>query len=326
MAFIKRSRGWEIPGSLVTPEEVYLARRDFLKKASAAGIGAAVLATGCGAGIPSETARITYPEPESWKGLYPAKRNTAFTLDRDLTDETVAATYNNFYEFTTDKPAVAALSRRFPVYPWQVEVKGLVAKPKVYDIDDLVKMVPLEERLYRHRCVEAWAMAVPWTGFPLRALIGKVEPLGSAKFVRLVSFHKPELAPGQAMQSWYPWPYYEALTMAEAMNDLTLLATGIYGHPMPPQHGAPIRLVTPWKYGFKSIKSIVRIEFVEWQPTNFWHDVAPDEYDFYANVDPKVPHKRWSQATERLIGTDKRVATLPFNGYADQVAGLYRKA
>ena len=324
MSNIRIPKAWEIDESLATPESHYLNRRHFLRQAGIAGLGALAVATGCG-GAPAEPAprAAGIAPPDSWKGLYPAPRSAKYTLDRALTDEKVAARYNNFYEFTTDKEGVAALAARFPYYPWQVEVAGLVKSPRTYDIDDILRMVPMEERLYRHRCVEAWSMAVPWTGIPFAALIGKLEPLSGAKFVRLVSFHKPELAPGQAMQEWYKWPYYEGVTMAEATNELALLATGIYGHPLPMQHGAPIRLVTPWKYGYKSIKSIVKIEFVEKQPPTFWNDIAPAEYGFVSNVDPAIPHPRWSQATERLIDTGERIPTRPFNGYGEYVASLY---
>ncbi|HET6372241.1 MAG TPA: protein-methionine-sulfoxide reductase catalytic subunit MsrP [Candidatus Polarisedimenticolia bacterium] len=320
---IKIPRGWEIPELESTPEEIYLGRRRFLELAGIAGLGALAAATGCAATSGETAAPEEKGMPAAWKGLYPARRNERYTLDRPLTDETVAARYNNFYEFTTDKELVGTLAKRFPSHPWQVEVGGLVKKPRTYDIDDLVRMLPLEERLYRHRCVEAWSMAVPWTGIPLKAFVEKVEPLSGARFVKMISFKKPELAPGQALQSWYPWPYYEGLTMAEATNELAMLATGIYGHPLPMQHGAPIRLVTPWKYGYKSIKSIVKIEFVEKQPPTFWNDLAPTEYDFPANVNPAVPHPRWSQATERLIDTGERVPTRPFNGYGEFVASLY---
>jgi methionine sulfoxide reductase catalytic subunit len=312
---IKIPRDWEIPESSVTPEGVYLNRRRFLQAAGLAGLGVMAAGAGC--------APAPVPPSASHAGLYPARRNDRYQLDRPLTDEAMAARYNNFYEFSPDKELVGVLSRSFPTSPWQVEVAGLVRRQSTWDVDDLMKIMPLEERLYRHRCVEAWAMAVPWTGFPFRSLIDRVEPLSAAKYVRLVSFLEPELAAGQAMQDWYPWPYYEGLTMAEAVNELALLATGIYGHPLPMQHGAPIRLVTPWKYGFKSIKSIVRIEFVERKPPSFWNDVSPHEYDFEANVNPGVAHPRWSQATERLIDTGVRVPTRPYNGYGDQVASLY---
>jgi methionine sulfoxide reductase catalytic subunit len=324
MPVIKIPRGWEIPESAATPESTYLNRRAFLKAAGVAGIATLAVASGYAGDVAVGEAPAGAPAgSEAVKKLYPARRNDKYRLDRPLTDEQVAGRYNNFYEFTTDKELVAKLSQSFPTRPWQVEVTGLIKRPRTYDIDELIAAMPLEERLYRHRCVEAWAMAVPWTGFPFKALIDRVEPLSSAKFIRLLSFKKPELAPGQAMQDWYHWPYYEGIGMAEATNELALLVTGIYGHPLPMQHGAPLRLVTPWKYGYKSIKSIVRIEFLERQPPTFWNDVAPTEYDFAANVNPAVPHPRWSQATERLIGSGDRVPTRPFNGYEEFVASLY---
>ena len=263
------------------------------------------------------------PPPSQTSDLYPAKRNERFTLDRPLTEEAVAGRYNNFYEFSPVKDRVWRLIERFETRPWQIEVTGLVARPKVYDLDDLVRRMPLEERLYRFRCVEAWAMAVPWTGFPMKALMDLVQPLSSAKYVRMLTFFKPEQSPEQLDDGW-PWPYFEGLTMAEATNELTLLVTGIYGHELPKQHGAPIRLIVPWKYGFKSIKSIVHLELVEEQPANFWNVLAPHEYDFWANVNPEVTHPRWSQATERMIGTGERRPTLLYNGYGDFVAHLYR--
>ncbi len=321
MAAIRIPKGWELPESAATPERVYLNRRRFLQRSGLLGLGAVAIAAGCDKAPAPDPAAA--PWPPAWSALYPAKRNGRYTLDRPLTEESVAATYNNFYEFTENKALVAKASARFPSYPWTVEVTGLVRKPRVWDIDEILRLLPMEERLYRHRCVEAWAMAVPWTGIPLAAFIDKVEPLSSARYVRMVSFHDPARALGQSMQPWYPWPYYEGLTMAEATNELALLVTGIYGHPLPMQHGAPIRLVTPWKYGFKSIKSIVRIEFVEERPSSFWHDVTPDEYGFVANVEPGVPHPRWSQAFERMIGTGERVPTQLYNGYAAYVGSLY---
>ena len=309
MPLIRVPRGWEIPERLATPEEVYLDRRKFFKHLGVAGLG-----------LVGGPALLGAEEPAP---LYPAKRNPAYTLDRALTDEQVAASYNNFYEFTTDKGEVRNKVDKFQTHPWQVEVKGLVHNPKVYDFDQLVRRMPLEERLYRHRCVEAWAMAVPWTGFPLKALIDEVQPLSSARYVRLVSFDRPDQAPGQKWQPWYPWPYFEGLSLAEATSELAFLATGIYGHELPKQHGAPLRLATPWKYGFKSIKSIVLIEFIEAQPPTFWNQIAPAEYDFYANVNPAIPHPRWSQATEQLIGTDQRVPTQRYNGYGPYVEKLY---
>jgi sulfoxide reductase catalytic subunit YedY len=252
--------------------------------------------------------------------VYPAPRNPVFTLDRPLTAEHLAAQYNNFYEFSEAKDDVWQRVKPWQVRPWSVDVTGLVRHPQPFDLDDFLAMMPIEERLYRHRCVETWAMAVPWTGFPFSALIKQVEPLEQAKFVRLTSFHTPSVAPGQNGSG--PWPYTEGLTMAEAMNELTLLATGIYGHPLPKQQGAPIRLITPWKYGYKSIKSIVRIEFVAEQPATFWNTLAPQEYDFDANVNPTVPHPRWSQRTERLLGNNQRRDTLYLNGYHSWVGHL----
>ena len=319
MAFIYIPRGWELSERLITPEHAFMNRRRFMQALGMAGAGALIAATGCEASGREFALEI----PESLPGLYPAPRNETYTVDRPLTVEMVAARYNNFYEFTTDKGRVHALTDKFVVRPWELEIAGEVEKPGVYDLDDLLRDLPLEERVYRFRCVEAWSMIVPWTGFPMKALIERVQPKSSARFVRLVTFMRPDQAPGQKTQPWYPWPYYEGLTMAEATHDLTLMATGIYGHALPKQHGAPIRLVAPWKYGFKSIKSIVKIEFTRRRPGTFWNKVAPDEYDFWANVDPGVPHPRWSQATERLIDTGERIPTLKYNGYGDYVGELY---
>jgi len=306
--FIRLNEGWKIPEQLATPEAAYLNRRTVLKALGITGMGM------------MGNAGFAFGATE---GTYPAKRNPDFILDRPLTDEKVAGKYNNFYEFTTVKEEVYQLAEKFETHPWQIEVSGEVDKKKTYDVDDLIGRMPMEERLYRFRCVEAWAMAVPWTGFPLKHLIKEIKPKSTAKFVRMLTFLRPDTAPGQKEQPWYPWPYYEALTMEEAMNDLTMLVTGIYGHELPKQHGAPIRLITPWKYGYKSIKSIVSIEFTRKQPPTFWNKIAPLEYDFYSNVNPVIPHPRWSQATERLIDTGNRVPTKPFNGYGEYVAHLY---
>jgi sulfoxide reductase catalytic subunit YedY len=232
--------------------------------------------------------------------------------------------YNNYYEFSVDKEAVNGLSQEFTTKPWTVEVYGLVNKPKTFGIEDLVSRFPQEERVYRLRCVEAWSMVIPWTGFPLASLLKEVEPTSAAKFVRFETVYRPEEMPGQGGPfSFYPWPYQEGLRLDEALNDLTLLATGLYGQPMPNPNGAPLRLVVPWKYGFKSIKSIVKIELVAEQPSTLWNTVGPGEYGFYSNVNPERPHPRWSQATERRIGELGRRPTLMFNGYAEQVAHLY---
>jgi len=317
MAHIKISKPWEIRESEATPEWAFLNRRRFLAGTLLASAATAGLVSGC-TGSTGEGP----PPSEIEKKIHPAPRNPAFTLDRDLTDEAVAAGYNNFYEFSGEKEDVKTLARRLVRRPWSVEVSGLVGKPRTFDIDDLLKALPVEERLYRHRCVEAWAMAVPWTGFPLSALLNLVEPLSAASHVRMTTFHRPFQAFGQ-LAFWEPWPYTEGLTMQEAMNELAFLAVGIYGHPLPPQHGAPIRLVVPWKYGYKSIKSVVKIELLDREPATFWNTVDPLEYDFTANVDPKVPHPRWSQAREKMIGTGQVRLTLPFNGYGPEVAHLY---
>jgi sulfoxide reductase catalytic subunit YedY len=304
-----------------TAPEFFKERRQAIKAAGVLGLG---LVSGAffGCGPTKDAVKIGAQERPPAPEIYPAPRDVRFDLDRPLTDELYAASYNNFYEFTTFKGSVYKKASRLRTFPWQVEVGGLVPNPRVFDIEDLVRAMLLQERLYRFRCVEAWAMAVPWTGFPLQALIKKVQPLSSAKFVRFVSFFKPEDAPNQS-PSYGPWPYTEGLTMAEAMNELTLVATGIYGHPLPKQHGAPLRLVVPWKYGFKSIKSIAKIEFTADQPRTFWNSITPHEYGFTANVDPDVPHPRWSQRTERMIDTGERRATLTYNGYGEWVANLY---
>jgi sulfoxide reductase catalytic subunit YedY len=325
---IRIRRGWEIPERLATPEDVYLNRRRFLKGLGLTGLGAVGVLVGCDRQAESQAEGekpplIGLPEPSATAKLYPAKRNEKYTLDRPLTDEAIAARYNNFYEFSFNKQRVSRLVDPFKTRPWQVEVTGLVKKPQTFAIDELVKKMPLEERLYRHRCVEAWSMAVPWTGFPVKAFIDLVEPQSSAKFMRMVTFNKPDEAVGMNDDS-YPWPYFECLTMEEATNELAFFVTGIYGHELTKQHGAPMRLVTPWKYGYKSIKSIVKVEFLETQPPTFWATLVPREYEFQANVNPDIPHPRWSQASERVLGTNDRVPTLLYNGYAEFVTALYK--
>jgi sulfoxide reductase catalytic subunit YedY len=266
------------------------------------------------------SAGLVHPPGEE---LYPASKNPRFgELDRPLTPEIDAARVCNFYEFSSSKHIWRFVEPFRPI-PWQLEVGGLVSRPRTFDLDDLVRTFPLEERNYRHRCVETWAMAVPWTGFSLAALIRQVEPLSSATFVRFVSFHRPAEARRQKDSS-EPWPYNEGLTMAEANNELAFLATGMYGHPLLKQHGSPVRLVVPWKYGYKSAKSLVRIEFTDEQPATFWNTLVPREYDFQANVNPNVPHPRWSQAHEKMLGTGERRPTQLYNGYGTWVADLYR--
>ena len=325
---IRIRKPWELPGLRPIPEATFLDRRKFLTRLGRTGAGiagaglipsvAGTLLNGCAQ--PSDAEDDSKPLP-----LRPidAARNPQFKLDRPLTPEAVAASYNNFYEFTEIKERVAGLARNFRSRPWTVEVAGKVGKPQTFDPNDLLRLMPIEERLYRFRCVEAWAMAVPWMGFPLKALLDRVEPLSSAKFVRMLTFHDPKQAPNQRPPTRYPWPYFEGLTMDEAMNPLTMMVNGIYGHDLPPQHGAPLRLIVPWKYGFKSIKSVVRIELTEKRPPTFWNELTPREYDFWANVDPGVPHPRWSQASERMIDTEERRPTLKYNGYADLVTHLY---
>jgi sulfoxide reductase catalytic subunit YedY len=302
-----RRKGWEIPESLATPETMFLGRRKFLVGLGAVG---AIAATARGA-------RADNADPSA--SLYPAKRNPAYTLDRDVTPEKYNLNYNNFYEFSTSKHIDAsALKTR----PWTIKIDGLVEKELTVDIDALIKTMGLEERLYRHRCVEAWSMAIPWTGFPLGKLVAFAKPLSSASYVRFETFLDKKMAPGQ--RSFMPWPYVEGLTMAEATNDLAFIATGAYGKPLANVQGAPIRLATPWKYGFKSIKSIVRVSFVDKRPETFWETLGHDEYGFWANVNPDVPHPRWSQAKETFLNDGQLRPTFIYNGYGEQVASLYK--
>ncbi len=241
-----------------------------------------------------------------------------------VTPEERATRYNNFYEFTSSKTGVWELAQRMRTRPWTVEITGLVPRPRTLDADELVRRFGREERIYRHRCVEGWSAVIPWEGFPLRRLVAWADPLSSARYVAFTSFLDPSVAPGQARFPDWPWPYTEGLTLAEAVHELTLLATGAYGKPLAKSMGAPVRLVVPWKYGFKSAKSIVRIAFTEERPPTFWNTLAPHEYGFFSNVLPDRPHPRWSQTTEWRLGTGERVPTLPYNGYAAQVAHLYR--
>jgi sulfoxide reductase catalytic subunit YedY len=320
---IRRKRGWELPESAATPEDVWLNRRRILQ---ALGVGGAILGAplalrmGTSDKAPATHGRAATPDDPS-AGLYPVARNVRYALDRLLSAESDVISYNNFYEFGSHK-SIAGAAQALRIRPWQIAIDGLVEKPITLDIDDLLRRMPLEERLYRHRCVEAWSMAVPWSGFPLTALVDFAHPLGSAKYLQMTTFEDPEMAPGQR-QSWYPWPYVEGLTIAEATNELAFMATGLYGKPIARQNGAPLRLAVPWKYGFKSVKSIVRFSFTETQPNTFWAIIQPAEYGFWANVNPQVPHPRWSQANERVLGTGERVPTQLFNGYAEFVAHLY---
>jgi len=312
MVGIVRRAAWALPENAATPEQVFLDRRALL-----AGLGGLVAATALGVPVPAARAQAG----DQTLDLYPAKHNAAYAVDRAVTPADVAGQYNNFYEFGSHKQ-IAGAARSLKTRPWTVTIDGLVEAERTIGIDELIRAMSLEERLYRHRCVEAWSMTVPWTGFPLARLIDFAAPLSSARYVRLETFMDPEAASGQR-QVWYPWPYVEGLTMAEAANELAFMVTGVYGKPLENQFGAPLRLALPWKYGFKSIKSIVRISFVEERPMGFWEQIAPSEYGFWANVNPQVPHPRWSQAQERVLHTGESVPTLLFNGYGPQVAGLY---
>jgi sulfoxide reductase catalytic subunit YedY len=305
-------RSWDIPERLATPEHLFFNRRQIL----AAG-GASILALSPELALAQRIADL--PDPTA--NLYPLKRNEKYTLDRPITAEKFNLEYNNFYEFGSSK-FIAKAAQELPLRPWTVKIDGMVEKPQEIGIDDLLKKMPLEERLYRHRCVEAWSMTIPWSGFAFAKLVEFAKPLSSAKYVRMETFLNPKVASGQR-QTWYPWPYVEGLTIAEATNELAFLVTGAYGKPVSKQMGAPLRLAAPWKYGFKSIKSIVRFSFTDKQPKSFWEALQASEYGFWANVNPQVDHPRWSQATERVLGTDNRIPTKLFNGYGEYVAGLY---
>ncbi|MFH2103999.1 MAG: protein-methionine-sulfoxide reductase catalytic subunit MsrP [Chloroflexota bacterium] len=303
-----------VPSSEITPQREYISRRDFLK---AMGIlTAASLLAACAPQNATTNPAVT-GAPDRPLGLPPQmdELGTQANTFEEITN------YNNYYEFSTDKGAVASLSQGFRTRPWTVEVGGLVHKPKVFDIEELLQFEQVE-RVYRLRCVEAWSMVIPWTGFELNRLLREVEPMSSAKYVRFVTIQDEEQMPGLSSR-FYPWPYTEGLRLDEAMHRLTLMATGLYGQPLPNPNGSPLRLVVPWKYGFKSIKAIVRIELTEELPETFWNDIAPQEYGFYSNVNPQVDHPRWTQSSERRIGELSRRETLMFNGYGEEVASLY---
>ena len=292
---IARRRGWEIPESRVTPESAMMNRRGLLAAAGALSIAGALPA-------------LAAPNPKYVPG-------------RDLTDEKYATTYNNYYEFN-DSKSVSQQAQALKQRPWTIKLEGMLKDPRTIDIDDLMKMVAIEDRVYRHRCVEAWAMTVPWTGFPLSQLLKVAEPLGSAKYVVFETVADKKAMPG-LNSPFYPWPYQEGLAMDEAANDLAFMVTGMYGKPVPPQNGGPLRIALPWKYGFKSAKSIVKITFSDKKPMTFWEGIQSSEYGFWANVNPAVSHPRWSQARERLLGSNEMVPTQIYNGYGEFVAGLY---
>jgi sulfoxide reductase catalytic subunit YedY len=289
----------DIASAEITDERLYLNRREFLAGLAAAGV------------------LLTAGERQALARVVPGQSD-----DDKLTPYDSVTTYNNYYEFGTDKSEPAEQARNLRTRPWKVRVEGEIARPGDYDFDDLVKPYKQEERVYRHRCVEAWSMVIPWLGFPLKDLVGRMQPTSRARYIEFTTLLDPAQMPGQKSRI-LPWPYTEGLRLDEAMHPLALLVTGLYGKPLPNQNGAPLRLVVPWKYGFKGGKSIVRIRFLESQPQTTWAEVAPDEYGFYANVNPDVDHPRWSQARERRLGEFFKRKTLPFNGYADQVASLY---
>jgi sulfoxide reductase catalytic subunit YedY len=312
---MSRMRFPVIPSSEITPRQVWQSRRQLLKAAGFAALGASTAA-----GLPAMAA----PAPSAGSA-FPRAVNPAYALNQQPTPRDDVISYNNFYEFGTGKGDPLRYAGRMKTEPWAVEVEGEVLKPQTFGIDDLLKLAPIEERIYRLRCVEAWSMVVPWNGYSLAELLKRVEPTGNAKFVQFVSAVQPENMPGLGSRI-INWPYVEGLRIDEAMHPLTMLAYGVYGDLLPNQNGAPVRVVVPWKYGFKSGKSIVKIRILKEQPATSWVAIAPQEYGFYANVNPAVPHPRWSQATERRIGAGlfaPRVDTLPFNGYAEQVASLY---
>lgn len=316
---VKVKRGWELPEHMATPEDVFLNRRQFAKTFAAGPIlaGAAPLLMSCKSDAD--------PADDPTAGLYPADRNPKYKLDREITPEKNATSHNNYLEFGSHKK-ISRSAQKLGIRPWMISINGMVEKEFEIGIDDLLKKVTLEERLYRHRCVEAWAMAVPWSGFPMRQLVELAKPMSGATYVtmRTVAERKSEM-PG-LKQFWYPWPYTEGLTIEEATNELAFLVTGIYGKPVPRQNGAPLRLAVPWKYGFKSIKSIISFTFTNKRPKTFWEGLQENEYGFWANVNPEVDHPRWSQANEWLLGGSRRdrVPTQLFNGYTEFVADLYK--
>lgn len=308
---IKRGKGWELAERLATSESNYLNRRQLVR---AMGLGAITL------GVPAAAFAQSAGADPSAK-YYPAKRNEKYGDPRPLTEEKLATTYNNYYEFGSDK-GIWRAAQKLPIRPWTIKIGGMVEKPFEIAFDDLLAKMQLEERVYRFRCVETWSMVVPWTGFPLKALVDLAKPLGSAKYLEMKTASLPAVMPGM-QEAFYPWPYTDGLAIDEANNELAFIATGLYGKPLPKQDGAPLRLVTPWKYGFKQVKSIVSIDFVAKRPATFWESLAANEYGFWANINPQVAHPRWSQAMEKPLGSSERVPTQLYNGYGEQVAGLY---
>ena len=307
--YLRKNKIWNLKESSITSEKIFKTRREILKKIA---IGSLI--------VPS-TLLNSFP---AFSSLYPPISNNSYKIDRDLTKENLATTYTNFYEFGSSKN-IWRRAAQLTTNPWLLTIDGLVNKPLTIDVNDLLKKIGgIEERVYRFRCVEAWSMTVPWAGFPLNKILSLVEPKNDAKFLKFETFFNPDIAPGQKQQ-WYPWPYQEGITIEEAKNDLSFIATGIYGKELPNQNGAPLRLILPWKYGFKSIKSIVKISLTNDRPIGMWEKLAPKEYGFWANVNPDIPHPRWSQKTEQQLGVDGRIPTVIYNGYGEQVASMYNK-
>jgi methionine sulfoxide reductase catalytic subunit len=319
---IKIRRSWEIPERMATPEALVMNRRGVLKGAGVIAAAGALSSCGPASNTRTSSGPTTPDAPDPNAGLYPSKRNAAFIIDRDVTPEEIVTAYNNYYEFGPEKDDPNRYAGRLPIRPWEISIEGMVDKPIKTDFDSLLKEMPLEERLYRHRCVETWSFAAPWTGFPMKALIDYAKPTSNAKYVVMKSFMNPEVAEAQN-EFWVPWPYTEGLTLEEATNDLAFMVTGAYGKPLRKQNGAPLRLATPWKYGFKSTKGIQRFIFTDERPMTYWMALGPTEYGFWANVNPNVPHPRWSQSSEEILGTGNRVPTKLYNGYGEQVAMLY---
>ena len=307
--FLKKNKVWNLKESSITSESVFNSRRKIIKNLA---IGSLV--------VPNASL-IPFT---AFSSFYPPITNNFYKVDRDLTKESLATTYTNFYEFGSSKN-IWRRAAQLKTDPWLLTIDGLVNKPLTIDVNDLLKKIGgIEERVYRFRCVEAWSMTVPWAGFPVNKILSLVEPKTDAKFIKFETFFNPDIAPGQK-QKWYPWPYQEGITVEEAKNDLSFIATGIYGKELPNQNGAPLRLILPWKYGFKSIKSIVKISFVNKRPIGLWEKLAPKEYGFWANVNPNVSHPRWSQKSEQQLGVDGRIPTIIYNGYGDHVASMYNK-
>ncbi len=336
---IKIPKRWELPESAVTPRKLVEARRPLVASMQKAGLvgramtrrealklaAAGTTMAGCGQYIKGLDTGAVSDLSSPYADWFPVPRNKAYEVsERAVTDGISATTYNNFYEFTVSKSDVWKLVGDFELEPWTIEITGLVRNGGTFGVEDLFALFDMEERIYRFRCVETWAMTVPWSGFPLAKLIEYVDPLPEATHIAFISKNDPEQMPGVSASPGYPWPYYEGLRIDEATNELAMMVAGMYGEALPRQNGAPLRVIVPWKYGYKSIKSVVRIAFVNKQPGTFWNTIAPDEYGFLSNVDPSVPHPRWSQATERLLPDGQEVDTMLYNGYAAEVGALYK--